>query len=290
MVIAKIRWINRDFTPLRPFGRLCYQFNIYFTDFADNFLAYQPIDNIICCLASLILLRKSSWITVIKNTFMIRLPHCFLLIACSLAGCVTAKPIAPESRTSPVDSAMCDRMKARHVLTQGAPVDCDQLRIVRFPYIDFDGRTHDDGAIMVMAAATTHVEAIFNTLYQRRFPIAQARLMDHYLGDDAASMQHNNTSAFNHRPITGGNARSLHSYGLAIDLNPIQNPYVQFNNQGQASYSPVAGSSYANRLNPRPAKPVRPGMAEEVVQVFADNGFLISWETEATILPRVANL
>lgn len=213
---------------------------------------------------------------------MIRLPHCFLLIACSLAGCVTAKPIAPESRTSPVNSAMCARMKARHVLTQGAPVDCDQLRIVRFPYIDFDGRTHDDGAIMVMAAATTHVEAIFNTLYQRRFPIAQAQLMDHYLGDDAASMQHNNTSAFNHRPITGGNALSLHSYGLAIDLNPIQNPYIQFNNQGQASYSPAAGSNYANRLNPRPAKPVRPGMAEEVVQVFADNGFLIwggDWDT-----------
>jgi hypothetical protein len=62
---------------------------------------------------------------------------------------------------------------------------------------------------------------------------------------------------------------------LAIDLNPVQNPYVQFQPDGRAVFSPAAGASYANRLNVRPGKPMRQGMAEEVVELFADHGFLV---------------
>jgi hypothetical protein len=181
----------------------------------------------------------------------------------------------------PVDQSMCDSMKATNVLNAGAPVGCERLRIVRFSYIDFDGCRHDDGQIMVLDAVAENVLAIFRALELRRFPLANARLMDEYGGDDNKSMAANNTSSFNDRPITGGNAPSLHASGLAIDINPVQNPYISFD-RGQATFSPAEGTNYANRLNTRPAKPLRSGMAEEVVDVFADHGFLVwggYWDT-----------
>jgi hypothetical protein len=183
---------------------------------------------------------------------------------------------APASQhISNVTPAECERMKARGVLTSGAPVGCELLAIVRFSYIDFDGRIHHDGEIMVMQAAAEFVKTIFDTLYSRRFPIARARLMDHYNGDDTASMLDNNTSGFNHRPVSGGKLPSLHAYGLAIDLNPVQNPYIGFHADGRSVYSPASGAEFANRLNQRPGKPARLGMAEEVVSLFAENGFLV---------------
>jgi hypothetical protein len=179
------------------------------------------------------------------------------------------------SHISEVSNDACNTMRQQRVLQKNAPVTCAQLHIVHFSYLDFDGKLRNDGEIMVMAAVADHVQDIFDTLLKRKFAIAGARLMDHYHGDDLASMRDNNTSAFNDRRITNGNAPSLHAYGLAIDINPIQNPYLQFEADGKAVYSPTAGSKYANRLSIRPGKPARKGMAEEVVDVFAEHGFLI---------------
>lgn len=198
-----------------------------------------------------------------------------------LALCLTAASIAGEVRspsasiTSGIEQAACDRMKTRSVLAQDAPVGCEKLAIVRFSYIDFEGRVQHNGEIMVMAAVAKSVATIFDTLYQRRFPIARARLMDHYSGDDMAAMKDNNTSGFNHRPVTGGKLFSLHAYGLAIDVNPIQNPFVRLLPDGTALFSPAPGIEYANRSNQRPGKDRRSGMAEDVVALFAENGFLI---------------
>lgn len=174
-----------------------------------------------------------------------------------------------------ISQAVCDRMSVRGVLAKNAPVGCEKLAVVRFSYIDFEGRTHHDGEIMVMMAVADFVQTVFDTLYSRRFPIARARLMDHYSGDDMAAMRDNNTSAFNHRPISGGNLPSLHAYGLAIDLNPVQNPYIRIDPDGRAAFSPASGSAYANRSAARPGKRMRAGMAEDAVALFADNGFLV---------------
>jgi hypothetical protein len=87
-------------------------------------------------------------------------------------------------------------------------------------------------------------------------------------------MNDNNTSAFNDRPITGGGTPSLHAYGLAIDVNPIQNPYVTRSGV-TLTFEPAAGADYANRLENRPWKRPRQGMAETVIEAFAENGFLI---------------
>src|SRR5690606_20285183 len=103
--------------------------------------------------------------------------------------------------------------------------------------------------------------------------LAHARAMMHYRGDDEAAMRDNNTSAFNDRAITGGTVPSLHAYGLAIDINPVQNPYVEIAGDGNARFHPAAGSRYANRAAARPGKPARAGMAEDVVELFAQHGF-----------------
>ena len=165
-------------------------------------------------------------------------------------------------------------MKVHHVLGPDPPVGCARLRLVKFRYVDFAKSHHDDGEIVVMDAAARHVLQIFQSLFRMRFPIAKARLMQGYQGDDEASMRDNNTSAFNDRPIAGGGPRSLHAYGLAIDVNPIQNPFVT-RNEAALLFDPPAGIDYANRLNDRPFKQRRPGMAEEAIDVFAKNGFLI---------------
>ncbi len=186
-----------------------------------------------------------------------------------------ADNIRAAARVSEVDTNLCQTMRDTDVLHKNAPVSCAQLRVVRFSYLGFDGKVHDDGAVMVMAALADHVQAIFATLLQRKFVIAGAQLMQHYRGDDLAAMRANNTSAFNDRAITNGSAPSLHAYGAAIDINPVQNPFVEFEDAGRTNYVPAAGSAYANRLTLRPGKTIRKGMAEEVVDVFADHGFLI---------------
>lgn len=173
----------------------------------------------------------------------------------------------------PIGPILCDDMKVRHVLNPGAPVGCKRLKLINFTYVDFDGRGHDDGQIVVMDAAAKHVLEIFTTLRNMHFPIARARLMNSYDGNDDASMVDNNTSAFNVREIAGGGSISLHAYGLAIDINPIQNPSAKRSGP-TLTFSPQSGADFANRLNDRPGKTPRAGMAEAIIDVFADNGFL----------------
>jgi hypothetical protein len=181
-----------------------------------------------------------------------------------------------------LDQPACERLKASRVLREQAPVGCDRLTVVRFPYVDFSGARHDDGELMVLGAVAPEVSRLFHALYRRRFPLARARLIDHYGGDDEASMRDNNTSAFNQRTVTGGGPPSLHAYGLAIDINPVQNPFLQPGDTGAVRVSPPAGAAYLNRRASRPGKPPRAGMAEDVIGLFAEAGFTVwggDWDT-----------
>jgi D-alanyl-D-alanine carboxypeptidase len=173
---------------------------------------------------------------------------------------------AQGGKIVPISSAQCDDMKSHNVMRPVSPLSCERLRLITFPYIGFDDRIHSDGEIVVMDAATEYVLQIFAKLYEMRFPIAKVRLMNHYNGNDSASTADNNTSSFNARKSTGGDSLSMHAYGLAIDLNPVQNPYAT-RSGSNLNYMPPPGKAYANRSNNRP------GMAESVIDVFADQGF-----------------
>ena len=159
-------------------------------------------------------------------------------------------------------------MKAHRVMSANARVGCERLALVRFSYVGFDGREHDDGELVVLDVLADKVLAIFGELRARRFPLESARLMNAYDGDDDASMDDNNTSAYNDRNVIGTNSISMHAYGAAIDINPVQNPYLERVN-GAISVAPKAAAPYVAR------KPLRPGMAESIVGVFAEHGFSV---------------
>lgn len=173
-----------------------------------------------------------------------------------------------------IDASTCAEMKSHHVLNDGAPVDCERLALVTFTYAGFDGVSHSDGRIVVLDAVAPFVEHLFAALYERRFAIAKAQPMEFYEGDDNASMTDNNTSGFNHRHVSGESRLSLHAYGAAIDLNPVQNPFLTFDG-AQVHVAPAAGAAYVNRARHRPGKAERQGLSEAAVEVFAQYGFTV---------------
>lgn len=128
----------------------------------------------------------------------------------------------------------------------GCPVGPSQLRLVRTSYLGFDGVIRQ-GEIIVASVVAEDIRAIFGDLYRARFPIRRMRTVEHYGSDDDASMAADNTSAFNCRQITGGGAWSRHSYGRAVDINPVENPYVK-----GSTVLPPAGSGYLDRSWHRP--------------------------------------
>ncbi len=102
------------------------------------------------------------------------------------------------------------------------------LLLVTIPYLSFDNAVQQ-GHLVVHANVAEEVQNIFKKLSEIRFPIARIIPTHVYEWDDNASMAANNTSAFNYRVIFGTNRLSNHSYGRAIDINPMQNPYTQHN-------------------------------------------------------------
>ena len=148
----------------------------------------------------------------------------------------------------------------------GCPVDPSQLRLLHLRYVGFDGRSRV-GTMVVNATVVTSVVRVFATLYAKRFPIHLMVPESNFQGKDPVSMAADNTSGFNCRyAVTSGPKQwSVHAYGEAIDVNPVQNPYV-FNGVAQ----PVAGKTYVDRRD------VRPGMAE-VGGVLNDAFASVGW-------------
>jgi hypothetical protein len=171
-------------------------------------------------------------------------------------------------------------MIKKKVWHDGCPVDLNRLRLVKFSYYDFDSIEHHDGELVVLDIVAESVINILKEIYTSKYPIAKARTIENYDGNDDKSMADNNTSSFNCRAITGGGGFSIHSYGLAIDINPIQNPYLSIptnaSQTGLITIIPRTGSLYINRTN------IRPGMSEVIIDLFAKNGFSIwggKWNT-----------
>jgi hypothetical protein len=96
---------------------------------------------------------------------------------------------------------------------------------VRARYVGFDGRSRT-GEVVVAANVAHDLVAVLRRLYAARFPIHRLQLVDAYGGSDFRSIEADNTSAFNCRYVDGTTRWSEHAYGRAIDVNPIENPYV----------------------------------------------------------------
>lgn len=103
-----------------------------------------------------------------------------------------------------------------------------ELCLVDVFYHSFDGRLHQ-GQVIVHQSVRQDVEEIFALIRRERFPVAKAVPIVKYGWSDEASMADNNTSAFNYRRVAGTRRLSRHAVGLAIDINPRQNPVVYRN-------------------------------------------------------------
>lgn len=195
-------------------------------------------------------------------------------MAVVLAGC--AAPAEPPAASSPVTStstalagAVVQPVTAAELgatWRPGCPVGPEQLRRVELDFVGFDGRTRR-GALVVHQDLVSDVIAIFGELARQRYPIAKMQTVEKYRdAADELSMEDNNTSAFNCRPLPGGAGWSLHAYGRAVDLNPLLNPYVDRTGR----LEPATATAYLNRAR------TDPGMlhaGDPAVLAFTDRGW-----------------
>ena len=157
-------------------------------------------------------------------------------------------------------------------------ISYDDLAHVVVKYIDFDWNVRE-GELIVNKKIAQDVVDIFKELYNEKYQIEKIRLVDEYNGDDDASMADNNTSAFNYRVIDGTDEISDHGYGLAIDINPLYNPYVR-TDFGDRNVLPVNGAQYADRSKEFEHKIVK----EDVCyNAFKKRGFLWGGEWDSPV-------
>ena len=122
----------------------------------------------------------------------------------------------------------------------------DELSYVHILHYDFDGNLAEGELICNQGIAQDLVE-IFYELYLNEYQLESVLLIDTFDGDDIASMEADNTSCFNYRVVAGSSSISKHAYGLAIDINPLYNPYVKYEKDGTGTISPDTAASYADR-------------------------------------------
>ena len=128
---------------------------------------------------------------------------------------------------------------------ENGPVKLSDLLLVRVKYINFEDE-EKTGEIIVHRKLAKDIKEIFQELYEARYPIAKIRLIDEYGNSDELSMEDNNTYAFSVRPKTGKKSYSKHAYGFAVDINPVQNPYIKNN-----VIEPKNSKDFLNRQNVR---------------------------------------
>jgi len=140
----------------------------------------------------------------------------------------------------------------------------EALRLLHVRHWRTDG-TVGEGEMVVAARVADTVIEIFGDLYRDGFVVERMERVDAYGGNDGRSMRANNTSALNCRPIAGTTRWSQHSYGLAIDLNPLWNPWVR-----GSRVDPPEGAQWASRTEIGPGMTIRGGPA---VRAFTARGW-----------------
>ena len=131
-----------------------------------------------------------------------------------------------EAKIKPIDKYIKQRMIERKSWRNGCPVGLEDLRYIRVKHHNFY-RSEKMGELIVHKDVADEIVEIFRELYEIGYPIRQMRLISDFLGNDWQSIESDNTSAFNCRKTSTKNGKwSKHAYGKAIDINPIENPFV----------------------------------------------------------------
>lgn len=143
----------------------------------------------------------------------------------------------------PIPDWIVENMIMNGTWHEGCPVPITDLTLLSIPYWNCDKKDVEFGQMIVNVNVSSQVLTVFNQLLVSGYPIYKMNLMYTYGGDDDAAMADNNTSSFNCRPITDQPGTwSLHSYGTAVDVNTLVNPYVNGD-----QILPPEGAVYVNR-------------------------------------------
>jgi hypothetical protein len=187
------------------------------------------------------------------------------LLTCALIICfVLGAAEEPVYKSEPVSASLLARIRST-TWHPGCPVAPEDLRQLTLSFRDFENKTRT-GTLLVHRDLAAEVVRLFEDLYRRGFQIERMVPIEDYGGDDDASMAANNTSAFNCRDATGKpGVFSNHSWGRAIDINPLTNPYVKGD-----KVLPPAGRKYVDRTKAFPGSILKDGF---VVHQFENDGW-----------------
>jgi len=162
-----------------------------------------------------------------------------------------------------IDRTLANMMTGK-TWRKGCPVSIDQLSLVRFTHWNQLAGVQW-GELIVAREEADNIAKIFAEVYALYFPMTSVTLMHEFNGDDDASMKANNTSAFNCRKIKRSKRYSEHSYGKAIDVNPLWNPWVK------GKYiDPPEGKAYLDRSKDLPGLITND---HSIVKIFAKHGW-----------------
>lgn len=125
-------------------------------------------------------------------------------------------------------------------------ISFEDLRYVHILHYNFEG-IPTEGELICNGYIAQDLTEIFYELYCSEYQLEKVLLIDEYDGDDTASMEDNNTSCFNYRPVEGSTHLSKHALGLAIDINPLYNPYITYAEDGSETILPASAVPYADR-------------------------------------------
>lgn len=139
----------------------------------------------------------------------------------------------------PIDDALFDRIYGLSY-KEDCTIPLEELRYLKVLHYGYDQQIYV-GEIMVNTGLAEDFLEIFKALYENQYEIEKMLLVDDFGADDNWSIENNNTSAFNYRVSTlDGVTLSNHAYGCAIDINPLQNPYVTYYDWGMDTYFDVS--------------------------------------------------
>ena len=166
-----------------------------------------------------------------------------------------------------LDQELMERIRGRSY-KDNCTVPAGDLRYLHVLHKDLDGNVLE-GEMICNRQIAADVLEILRELYENDYPIEKIRLVDEYDAVDEASMADNNSSSFNFRFVSYTNHVSKHGYGLAVDINPLYNPYTKMVN-GKRSVEPANGVPYLDREKEFPYKITRDDLC---CRLFLEHGF-----------------
>jgi hypothetical protein len=198
-----------------------------------------------------------------------------LVMLCNLSFAKTP----PTFSVNPLTSGDEQLLQAAGMWQADCPMPLTRLRKLTVAYYDFAGKVQEDGQLIVLDVIAEHMLSVFQSLFAQRFPIAAMVPISNAPMQDGQAQKTllSNTSAFYCRKIRNSKIPvfSVHAYGLAIDINSQENPYIAHKYIKRAKRKhkksllviPASGKAYIQR------KPHQPGMVEPIVDTLQAQGF-----------------